>query len=80
VNLKDGRTLNALISAKTERTITLKSMTDTLTVQRNEVTSMQESALSLMPDGLLESFTPEQRRDILAYLMHPSQIPLPSGP
>jgi len=80
VNLKDGRTLNALIAAKTERTLTLKSMTDTLTVQRDEVTSMQESALSLMPDGLLESFTPEQRRDILAYLMHPSQVPLPSGP
>jgi hypothetical protein len=33
-----------------------------------------------MPDGLLESLTPEQRRDILAYLMHPSQVPLPSGP
>lgn len=80
VNLKDGRTLNALIAARTDRTLTLKSMTDTLTVQRDEVTSMQESALSLMPDGLLESFTPEQQRDILAYLMHPSQVPLPSGP
>ena len=33
-----------------------------------------------MPDGLLELFTPEQRRDILAYLMHPSQVALPSGP
>jgi hypothetical protein len=33
-----------------------------------------------MPDGLLESFTTEQQRDILAYLMHPSQAPLPCGP
>jgi hypothetical protein len=41
---------------------------------------MKESELSLMPDGLLESFTPEQQRDIFAYLMHPSQVPLPSGP
>ena len=33
-----------------------------------------------MPDGLLESFTSEQQRDILAYLMHPSQVALPRSP
>lgn len=77
VNLKDGRTLNALIAAKTDRTLTLKTMTETLTVQRSDVTSMQESVLSLMPEGLLEAFTPEQQRDLLAYLMHKSQVPLP---
>lgn len=79
VNLKDGRTLNALIAAKTERTLTLKTMTESLTVQRGDVTSMQESALSLMPEGLLEALTPEQQRDLLAYLMHKSQVPLTGG-
>lgn len=77
VKLKDGRTLNALVAGKTDRTLTLKTMTETLTVERSEVTSMQESALSLMPEGLLEAFTPEQQRDLLAYLMHKSQVPLP---
>ncbi len=76
-NLKDGRTLNALVAARTERTLTLKTMTETVTVQRSDVTSMQESALSLMPEGLLEAMTPEQQRDLLAYLMHKSQVPLP---
>ena len=33
-----------------------------------------------MPDGLWESFTSEQQRDILAYLMHPSQVALPRSP
>ncbi len=79
VNLKDGRTLNALIAAKTERTLTLKTMTETVTVQRGDVTSLQESSLSLMPEGLLEALTPEQRRDLLAYLMHKTQVPLPDG-
>ncbi|MFA6547037.1 MAG: c-type cytochrome [Limisphaerales bacterium] len=79
-NLKDGRTLNALVTARTERTITLKTMTETLTVQRSDVESLQESALSLMPEGVLEALTPEQQRDLLAYLMHKSQVPLPAGP
>lgn len=78
-NLKDGRTLNALVTARTERTLTLKTMTETVTIQRSDVTSLQESALSLMPEGLLEALTPEQQRDLIAYLMHKSQVPLPDG-
>jgi len=30
-----------------------------------------------MPEGLLETLTPGQRRDLLAYLLHPTQVPLP---
>lgn len=76
-DLKDGRTLNALVTARTERTLTLKTMTETVTVQRSDVTSLKESTLSIMPEGLLEALTPEQQRDLLAYLMHKSQVPLP---
>ena len=32
--------------------------------------------ISLMPEGLLQAFTPEQQRDLLAYLMGNSQVPL----
>ena len=78
-DLADGRTLNALVAARTERTLTLKTMTETVTVQRSDVKSLKESALSLMPEGLLEALTPEQQRDLLAYLMHKSQVPLPGG-
>jgi hypothetical protein len=45
-----------------------------VTVERKEVTAIQESALSLMPDGLLEMLTPTQVRDLIAYLMHPTQV------
>jgi putative membrane-bound dehydrogenase-like protein len=78
LDLKDGRVLNALVSARTERTLTLKTMTETLTVERSEITRIQESSLSLMPDGLLDALPPDQARDLIAYLMHTSQVPLPS--
>ncbi|HXJ59977.1 MAG TPA: PVC-type heme-binding CxxCH protein [Verrucomicrobiae bacterium] len=77
VELKDGRAWNGLITAKTERTLMLRTMTEAITVERNEVATMRDSNLSLMPDGLLEALPPEQARDLIAYLMHMTQVPLP---
>lgn len=80
VVLKDGRTLNGLVVSQTERTITLKSQTETVIVDRNEIDDIQESSLSLMPEGLLESLARNDARDLIAYLMHLSQVPLKSEP
>jgi putative membrane-bound dehydrogenase-like protein len=77
VNLKDGRVLNGFITAKTDRTLTLKTMTEKLTLERAEITGLQELTQSLMPEGLLQAMSATQVRDLFAYLMHPSQVPLP---
>ena len=79
LDLKDGRVLNALIAARTERTLSLKTMTESLTVERSEIASIQESSLSLMPEGLLEAMSLAQARDLIAYLMHTTQVPAPSA-
>lgn len=75
LDLKDGRTLNGLIAANTERTLTLKTLTETLTLERAGVQSVQQSSLSLMPEGLLEALNETQVRDLIAYLMHRTQVP-----
>ncbi|HYV39443.1 MAG TPA: ThuA domain-containing protein, partial [Gemmataceae bacterium] len=75
LNLKDGRVLNGIVTAKTERTLTLKTTTDSLTVQLGDIDSTTESALSLMPDGMLEGLTVNQVRDLVAYLMDKNQAP-----
>jgi putative heme-binding domain-containing protein len=79
VELKDGRVLNSVIVAKNERTLTLKTMTESLTLERSEISQIQESELSLMPEGLLEGLSSAQAHDLIAYLMHKSQVPLPSA-
>jgi putative membrane-bound dehydrogenase-like protein len=79
VELKDGRLLNAIVTSKTDRTVTLKTMTEAMTTPREEVVAMRESADSLMPEGLLEALTGDQARDLIAYLMHKTQVPLPSA-
>jgi putative heme-binding domain-containing protein len=73
------RTLNGLVAAKTDRTLTLKTMTETLALERGEIAEIRESSVSLMPEGLLEALTPEQARDLVAYLMHKSQVPMPAA-
>lgn len=79
LTLKDGRVLNGMISAKSDRTLTLKTMTEPVTVERTEISKQEELPQSMMPEGLLQAFTPEQVRDLVAYLMHPVQVPLPAA-
>lgn len=78
VALKDGRSLSGMVTGRTPRTLTLQGMTDKVTVEHSEISARQELAQSMMPEGLLESLTADQVRDLIAYLMHPTQVPLPA--
>ncbi len=78
VQVADGRVLNGLIVSKDARTLVLQTATDRLTLATEEVEAMKPSPLSVMPDGLLQNLTDEQIRDLIAYLMSPVQVPLPS--
>lgn len=77
LNLKDGRVLSGVKGGVTERTMTLRTMTDELTLERDEIEKIEELSISMMPEGLISAFGEEQVRDLFAYLMHKSQVPLP---
>ncbi|MGV3755782.1 MAG: dehydrogenase, partial [Verrucomicrobiota bacterium] len=79
VDLKDGRTLNGVIRSKNARTLSVQTMTELLTIEQTEVDKLTESTLSLMPEGLVEALTEQQVRDVIAYLMHRGQVPLPGA-
>jgi putative heme-binding domain-containing protein len=74
LTLKDGRQLSGVIAGKTDRTLTLRTLTEALTLETSEVTKTESSPLSMMPEGLLLAFPPDQVRDLIAYLMHPVQV------
>ena len=40
-------------------------------IPRDEIEGISESELSLMPERLLEGLTPQERRDLFAYLQQP---------
>ena len=80
VTMKDGRVLSGVLGPRGGRTLSLRTMTETLTLEKTEVAETRELPVSMMPEGLLNALAPEQVRDLIAYLMHPSQVPLPAAP
>lgn len=74
LTLKDGRQLSGVIADKNDRTLTLRTLTESLTLDRAEITKTESSPLSMMPEGLHLALQPEQMRDLIAYLMHPVQV------
>ncbi len=77
LTLKDGRTLSGVIAESNSRTVTLRTLTEPLTIDRAEIVTQETSPMSMMPEGLLLALQQDQVRDLIAYLMHPVQAPLP---
>jgi putative heme-binding domain-containing protein len=75
--MDDDRTLNGLVIGETERTVTLQTATELLTIDKQTIQGRKITEKSPMPDGLLDSLSPEQIRDLIDYLRHPTQVPLP---
>lgn len=74
ITLKDGRIISGTIGAKTDRTLTLKSPVGDTTVETSAIEKQETTAVSMMPEGLLTAFQPDQVRDLIAYLMHQGQV------
>jgi putative membrane-bound dehydrogenase-like protein len=76
ITLKDGRVLSGIVGAQSERTLTLRSVGQETVIDKQDITQRDTLPISLMPEALLQAFTAEQQRDLLAYLMGNSQVPL----
>jgi putative heme-binding domain-containing protein len=69
VETADGRLLAGLIVAEDGASLTLADEKGLKTrIERGEIESMKVSDVSLMPEGLLELFSPQELRDLFAYL------------
>ena len=76
--MNDGRVLSGILRSQSEQTLTLQTPTEKLVLNRADVETIKPTPLSLMPDGLLDPLTPTEIRDLFAYLMSSSQVPLSS--
>ena len=69
VTMKDGRVLSGFISTQNAQTMTLRTMTETQTLDRTTVAKTEASAQSLMPEGILDALKPDPIRDLFGFLM-----------
>ncbi len=69
VTLNDGRLLTGFISKQDAQTLTLRTMTETQTLDRTTISKTEAMPQSLMPEGILDALKPEQVRDLFGFLM-----------
>lgn len=74
LTLKDGRVITGVVPQQTEKVVTVQTPAERLLIERASIASTQGLAMSMMPEGLLSALTPEQARDLIAYLMAPNNL------
>lgn len=72
----DGRTLTGIIRHEDEKSLTLRTTTGDVILPINEIKHRKTSPISMMPEGLLESLSTEDARDLISYLASPTQVPV----
>jgi putative heme-binding domain-containing protein len=75
--LKDGQAAAGIVRGENANAFTVQTLTGEVTVAKTEIKTHEQPGTSMMPVGLLTPLTPEQVRDLFAYLMSPAQAPMP---
>ncbi|MBI3848979.1 MAG: c-type cytochrome [Verrucomicrobia bacterium] len=69
VETTDGRFFSGLIGEQSPSSVTiLMANNERATINRDKIKSLQESAVSLMPENLLKTLKPQELRDLFGYL------------
>jgi putative membrane-bound dehydrogenase-like protein len=74
LRLKDGRILSGMESKRGKNSLALRMPGSETVVEKSAVASREVLPNSLMPAGLLDTLSKSERRDLVAYLMHPVQV------
>ena len=77
IETTDGRVVTGLLVGESDNAITVQTATGKLVVPAIEIEQRVASNASMMPEGLLQHLTPDEVRDLFAYITGPGQVPLP---
>lgn len=77
LNLKDGRTITGVIPEQTERTLTVQTPAERITIERTQIVKQAQLPVSLMPEGLLSALGDENVKNLISYLMSNGQVEMP---
>jgi putative membrane-bound dehydrogenase-like protein len=78
LKLADGRVVQGVIAEESPQMVSVQTANDLVHVPAAEIEGRKDSPLSMMPEGLFEQLSPDEVRDLIAYLASPRQVPLPA--
>jgi putative heme-binding domain-containing protein len=79
VYLQSGRVVTGIIVERSPVRLIVQTATERLALSREDVDTIKDSPLSIMPEKQLDGLTKEQIRDLFAYLASKTQVPLPAA-
>ena len=65
---KDDRVITGIVTKEDAASVTIITATETNVIQKSDVQSLQQSQLSMMPEGLIQTMTDAEVRDLVAHL------------
>lgn len=65
----DGQVVTGLVESESESAITLRTATNSVTINRDDIEEIRVSDNSFMPTGLLETLNERERIELFKYLM-----------
>ncbi|MCC7373677.1 MAG: DUF1080 domain-containing protein [Verrucomicrobiales bacterium] len=74
--LKDGRVVTGILKQQDDKSLTVATATETVSLSRADITEIQKSQLSMMPEGLLTPLADQEFRDLIYYLSRTGQAPM----
>lgn len=77
IEMKDDRVITGIVKSQDNNALTVATANDLLVLPRKDISSIQQSELSMMPEGLLDNLPDQEIRDLIYYLRLPNQAPLP---
>jgi len=74
----DGRLISGIIREQSDASLVIQTANERIVLPREDLEAIKTSAISMMPEGLLEPLSTQEVRDLFAYLASTNQVPLPS--
>jgi putative heme-binding domain-containing protein len=68
LELSSGRVVTGFVLEETDKTVTVQTVNETLVLPKADIDERQNTRVSMMPDGLLQTLTPIEVRDLIGYL------------
>ena len=70
----DNRVFNGLVTDETDRTLSIQTATERIIFDKQKIQSRKITDKSPMPDGLLDTLSAQEIRDLVGYLQQPTKI------
>lgn len=67
--LNDGRVVSGVVPEQNERTVTVQTPVERISIPADTITKREKLTVSLMPEGMLKTMDETMVKDLMAYLM-----------